>query len=37
MLGVLNAHPDKALRVEGHTDNTVDPAMNKKLSQARAG
>ena len=37
VLGVLKAHPEiKALRVEGHTDNKGEPAMNKKLSQSRA-
>lgn len=34
---VLEAHPEiKKVRIEGHTDNKGDAAMNKKLSQARA-
>jgi outer membrane protein OmpA-like peptidoglycan-associated protein len=33
---VLKAFPQAAIRVEGHTDNTGDPAANKELSGARA-
>jgi len=37
VVAVLKAHPEiKALRVEGHTDDRGDAAMNKTLSQARA-
>ena len=33
---VLNAYPSINVSVEGHTDNTGDPAANKKLSEDRA-
>ncbi|HTQ48887.1 MAG TPA: OmpA family protein [Polyangiaceae bacterium] len=34
---VINKHPEiTKIRIEGHTDNVGKPAMNKKLSQARA-
>jgi outer membrane protein OmpA-like peptidoglycan-associated protein len=33
---VLNAYPSAALSVNGYTDNTGDPAANKKLSEDRA-
>jgi OmpA-OmpF porin, OOP family len=32
----LRAHPDLALRIEGHTDNVGDAAMNQALSERRA-
>ena len=35
--GVLSRHPDiESVRIEGHTDNTGDPAFNVDLSQRRA-
>lgn len=33
---VLKAYPSVAVSVDGHTDNTGDPAANKKLSEDRA-
>jgi outer membrane protein OmpA-like peptidoglycan-associated protein len=33
---VLKAYPSTNVSVEGHTDNTGDPAVNKKLSEDRA-
>jgi OOP family OmpA-OmpF porin len=37
VLGVIKGHPEiTKLRVEGHTDNRGAPALNKKLSGARA-
>ena len=33
---ILKAFPQAAIRVEGHTDNTGDPAANKQLSGERA-
>jgi outer membrane protein OmpA-like peptidoglycan-associated protein len=33
---VLKAYPSVNVSVEGHTDNTGDPAVNKKLSEDRA-
>lgn len=32
----LNASPDQAIRIEGHTDSTADPALNQALSERRA-
>lgn len=36
MAAMLNAHPDRAITVEGHTDNIGDEAYNKSLSEQRA-
>jgi Outer membrane protein and related peptidoglycan-associated (lipo)proteins len=33
---VLKAFPSTNVSVEGHTDNTGEPAVNKKLSEDRA-
>jgi outer membrane protein OmpA-like peptidoglycan-associated protein len=33
---ILNAYPGVHIRIEGHTDNTGDPATNKTLSEQRA-
>lgn len=34
--GILVAHPDIKVEVDGYTDSTGDPMFNEKLSQARA-
>ena len=36
LAAVLKAYPSTNVSVEGHTDNTGDPAANKKLSEDRA-
>ena len=36
LAAVLKAYPTVVIAVEGHTDNTGDPASNKKLSEDRA-
>ena len=36
LAAVLKAYPTVVVAVEGHTDNTGDPAANKKLSEDRA-
>ena len=36
LAAVLKAYPTVVITVEGHTDNTGDPASNKKLSEDRA-
>ena len=36
LAAVLKAYPTVVISVEGHTDNTGDPASNKKLSEDRA-
>jgi len=36
LAAVLKAYPTVIIAVEGHTDNTGDPAANKKLSEDRA-
>jgi OOP family OmpA-OmpF porin len=36
LVAILKAYPVVAIRLEGHTDNTGDPAANKKLSLDRA-
>src|SRR5678815_3774182 len=36
LITVLKAYPSTQIRLEGHTDNTGDPAVNKKLSVDRA-
>jgi outer membrane protein OmpA-like peptidoglycan-associated protein len=36
LVAILKAYPVVAVRLEGHTDNTGDPAANKKLSLDRA-
>lgn len=33
---MLQAHPDLMLRIEGHTDDVGDEAMNQSLSERRA-
>lgn len=35
--GILIAHPDIKVEVDGYTDSTGDPAFNEQLSQQRAG
>jgi len=32
----MKAEPEMKVSIEGHTDNTGDPAANKKLSERRA-
>jgi outer membrane protein OmpA-like peptidoglycan-associated protein len=36
IVGMMKAHPELKLSVEGHTDNAGEPAANKTLSQNRA-
>jgi OmpA-OmpF porin, OOP family len=36
VVAILKAYPTAKVRLEGHTDNTGDPAANKQLSLDRA-